>query len=156
MLLCGNGSLTDPDDKMAGVKDEDEDNETPNTGKSRGASGRKMGGIPAGYVKVTVMVLGPGDEAPSTSKSVTEDDTDDIESNLLQPSGVMLRPAVFSLKVYRAEDIPQSKITRKDKHRTPTEWLWPLNRGGHLIQWTPGSLKESKKFFTLKRTKRNL
>lgn len=29
--------------------------------------------------------------------------------NLLQPSGVMLRPAVFSLKVYRAEDIPQSK-----------------------------------------------
>jgi len=26
------------------------------------------------------------------------------------------------------------KITRKDKHRTPTEWLWPLNRGGHLIQ----------------------
>ena len=31
-------------------------------------------------------------------------------SNLLQPSGVMLRPAVFSLKVYRAEDIPQSKL----------------------------------------------
>jgi len=30
--------------------------------------------------------------------------------NLLQPSGVMLRPAVFSLKVYRAEDIPQSKL----------------------------------------------
>ena len=30
-------------------------------------------------------------------------------SNLLQPSGVMLRPAVFSLKVYRAEDIPQSE-----------------------------------------------
>ena len=31
-------------------------------------------------------------------------------SNLLQPSGVMLRPAVFSLKVYRAEDIPQSEL----------------------------------------------
>ena len=30
-------------------------------------------------------------------------------SNLLQPSGVMLRPAIFSLKVYRAEDIPQSE-----------------------------------------------
>ena len=28
--------------------------------------------------------------------------------NLLQPSGVMLRPAIFSLKVYKAEDIPQS------------------------------------------------
>ena len=33
-------------------------------------------------------------------------------SNLLQPSGVMLRPAVFSLKVYRAEDIPQSEYIR--------------------------------------------
>ncbi|XP_068709292.1 myoferlin-like isoform X2 [Montipora foliosa] len=102
--------LTDPDDKMAGVKEDDDDDntaESAKTGKSRGAQGRKMGGIPAGYVKVTVVVLGPGDEAPSTSKSVTEDDTDDIESNLLQPSGVMLRPAVFSLKVYRAEDIPQ-------------------------------------------------
>lgn len=100
--------LTDPDDKMAGVKEDDEDDAaSANSGKSRGATGRKMGGIPAGYVKVTVMVLGPGDEAPSSSKSVTEDDTDDIESNLLQPSGVMLRPAVFSLKAYRAEDIPQ-------------------------------------------------
>lgn len=99
--------LTDPDDKMAGVKDEDEDDEQPDTGKSRGASGRRSGGIPAGYLKVTVMVLGPGDEAPSSSKGATENDTDDIESNLLQPSGVMLRPAVFSLKVYRAEDIPQ-------------------------------------------------
>ena len=29
--------------------------------------------------------------------------------NLLQPSGVELRPATFSLKVFRAEDIPQSK-----------------------------------------------
>ncbi|EDO36863.1 predicted protein, partial [Nematostella vectensis] len=69
--------LTDPDDKMAGVK---------------------------GYLKVTVMVLGPGDEAPVKS---AQDDNDDIETNLLQPSGVMLRPATFSLKVYRAEDIPQ-------------------------------------------------
>lgn len=33
----------------------------------------------------------------------------DCFRNLLQPSGVMLRPAVFSLKVYRAEDIPQSE-----------------------------------------------
>lgn len=31
-------------------------------------------------------------------------------SNLLCPAGVMLRPGMFSLKVYRAEDIPQSKI----------------------------------------------
>lgn len=31
-----------------------------------------------------------------------------FHSNLIQPPGMMLRPAVFSLKVYRAEDIPQS------------------------------------------------
>lgn len=34
---------------------------------------------------------------------------DDIESNLLIPSGVIMRIATLSLKVYRAEDMPQSK-----------------------------------------------
>lgn len=34
---------------------------------------------------------------------------DDIESNLLMPAGVTMRSATLSLKVYRAEDIPQSK-----------------------------------------------
>lgn len=38
---------------------------------------------------------------------------DDIESNLLMPAGVTMRSATLSLKVYRAEDIPQSK--------------WPIN-----------------------------
>ena len=31
-------------------------------------------------------------------------------SNLIQPPGMMLRPAFFSLKVFKAEDIPQSKF----------------------------------------------
>ena len=31
-------------------------------------------------------------------------------SNLIQPPGMMLRPAVFSLTVFIAEDIPQSEF----------------------------------------------
>ncbi|XP_073239418.1 myoferlin-like [Porites lutea] len=72
--------LSDPEDKMAGAK---------------------------GYLKVTIMVLGPGDEAPTVTVSADQDDLDDIEDNLIQPPGMMLRPAFFSLKVFRAEDIPQ-------------------------------------------------
>ncbi|KXJ28708.1 Myoferlin [Exaiptasia diaphana] len=44
--------LTDPEDIMAG---------------------------PKGYLKVTVMVLGPGDEAPEVSESAGQDDEDDLE-----------------------------------------------------------------------------
>ncbi|CAF3639300.1 unnamed protein product [Adineta steineri] len=58
-----------------------------------------------GYLKVSVNILGPGDEAPTQEK--TDDDTDDIESNLLKPAGLMLRPATFILKVYKAEDLPR-------------------------------------------------
>ena len=32
--------------------------------------------------------------------------------------------------------LTQVEITRKDKHRTATGWLRPLNRGGHLIKVT--------------------
>uniref|UniRef100_A0A8C9W3A4 Dysferlin, limb girdle muscular dystrophy 2B (autosomal recessive) n=1 Tax=Scleropages formosus TaxID=113540 RepID=A0A8C9W3A4_SCLFO len=51
-----------------------------------------------GYLKVSLCVLTAGDEAP---------EKEDIEGNLLRPAGVALRGAVFSLKVYRAEDLPQ-------------------------------------------------
>lgn len=71
--------LSDPDDTMAGAK---------------------------GYLKVSVVVLGPGDEAPSM-KSTESSEDEDIESNLLRPAGVQLRPATFTLRVYRAEDIPR-------------------------------------------------
>lgn len=33
-----------------------------------------------------------------------------FHSNLIQPPGMMLRPAVFDLRVFRAEDIPQSRF----------------------------------------------
>ncbi|KAK3589425.1 hypothetical protein CHS0354_020754 [Potamilus streckersoni] len=71
--------LSDPEDIMAGAK---------------------------GYLKICVVVLGPGDSPPSIAPSV-QDETEDIESNLLRPAGVQLRPATFQLKVYRCEDIPR-------------------------------------------------
>lgn len=41
------------------------------------------------------------------------DDHDDIESNMLLPAGVTLRWATLSLKIFRAEDIPQSKTSSR-------------------------------------------
>nr|XP_056711165.1 dysferlin [Euleptes europaea] len=59
-----------------------------------------------GYLKVSLSVLGPGDEAPMEKKEGAED-KEDIEGNVLRPTGVCLRGAHFSLKIYRAEDLPQ-------------------------------------------------
>ncbi|KAL5022080.1 hypothetical protein ScPMuIL_001235 [Solemya velum] len=72
--------LSDPDDSMAGAK---------------------------GYLKISTMILGPGDEAQSMKTVMAQDESEDIESNLLRPAGVQLRPATFTLKLYRAEDIPR-------------------------------------------------
>uniref|UniRef100_A0A3Q3J2K7 C2 domain-containing protein n=1 Tax=Monopterus albus TaxID=43700 RepID=A0A3Q3J2K7_MONAL len=54
-----------------------------------------------GYLKVSVFVLGTGDDPPISEEQ------DDIESNLLVPAGVTMRWATLILKVYRAEDMPQ-------------------------------------------------
>uniref|UniRef100_A0A8C0X1W2 C2 domain-containing protein n=1 Tax=Castor canadensis TaxID=51338 RepID=A0A8C0X1W2_CASCN len=59
-----------------------------------------------GYLKASLCVLGPGDEAPLDRKDPSED-KEDIEGNLLRPTGVALRGAHFCLKVFRAEDLPQ-------------------------------------------------
>nr|XP_031302628.1 dysferlin-like [Camelus dromedarius] len=61
-----------------------------------------------GYLKASLCVLGPGDEAPLERKDPSED-KEDIEGNLLRPTGVALRGAHFCLKVFRAEDLPQSE-----------------------------------------------
>lgn len=37
------------------------------------------------------------------------EEKEDIEGNLLRPAGLTLRGAAFTIKVYRAEDFPQSK-----------------------------------------------
>ncbi|XP_074151990.1 myoferlin isoform X1 [Sminthopsis crassicaudata] len=59
-----------------------------------------------GYMKVSMFVLGTGDEPP-TEKRDRDNDSDDVESNLLLPAGIALRWVTFLLKIYRAEDIPQ-------------------------------------------------
>uniref|UniRef100_A0A8C8HQI0 C2 domain-containing protein n=1 Tax=Oncorhynchus tshawytscha TaxID=74940 RepID=A0A8C8HQI0_ONCTS len=59
-----------------------------------------------GYLKVSMFIVGTGDEPPVEKRDVS-DDQDDIESNLLMPAGVTLRWVTLSLKVFRAEDIPQ-------------------------------------------------
>ncbi|CAK6436265.1 unnamed protein product [Pipistrellus nathusii] len=59
-----------------------------------------------GYIKVSMFVLGTGDEPPPEKRD-RDDDSDDVESNLLLPAGIALRWVTFLLKIYRAEDIPQ-------------------------------------------------
>ncbi|XP_036404450.1 myoferlin-like isoform X2 [Megalops cyprinoides] len=71
--------LNDPDDSSSGAK---------------------------GYLKVSLFIVGTGDEPP-IEKRESSGEQDDIESNLLLPAGVTLRWATLSLKVFRAEDIPQ-------------------------------------------------
>lgn len=44
-------------------------------------------------------------------KRERDNESDDVESNLLLPAGIALRWVTFLLKIYRAEDIPQSTWT---------------------------------------------
>ncbi|XP_049603430.1 dysferlin isoform X7 [Syngnathus scovelli] len=71
--------LCDPDDLSAGVR---------------------------GYLKVSLWVLAAGDEPPADKRECVED-KEDIEGNLLRPAGLSLRGAAFTLRVFRAEDLPQ-------------------------------------------------
>ncbi|KAL7990477.1 hypothetical protein Chor_013907, partial [Crotalus horridus] len=61
---------------------------------------------PKGYLKVSMFVLGIGDEPPVENRE-RENENDDVETNLLLPAGMVLRWVTFILKIYRAEDIPQ-------------------------------------------------
>ncbi|KAG7256740.1 hypothetical protein CRUP_007367 [Coryphaenoides rupestris] len=63
-----------------------------------------------GYLKVSIFIVGAGDEPPVESGGAG-DEGDDIESNLLLPAGLTLRWATMSLKVFRAEDVPQMDDT---------------------------------------------
>ncbi|KAM4714044.1 dysferlin isoform 1-T1 [Anableps anableps] len=71
--------LCDPDDLSAGVR---------------------------GYLKVSVFILAAGDEPPADKRECVEE-KEDIEGNLLRPAGLSLRGAVFTLRIFRAEDMPQ-------------------------------------------------
>ncbi|XP_027862277.1 myoferlin [Xiphophorus couchianus] len=59
-----------------------------------------------GYLKVSIIIVGTGDDPPSERRELSEEQ-DDIESNLLVPAGVTMRWATLSLKVFCAEDMPQ-------------------------------------------------
>ncbi len=63
---------------------------------------------PKGYLKVSVNVLSSGDEASLSGENDNQDESQDIETNLLKPPGISLRPATFTIKVYQAEDLPRS------------------------------------------------
>ncbi|KAM9462377.1 myoferlin isoform 1-T1 [Clarias gariepinus] len=71
--------LNDPDDSSSGAK---------------------------GYLKVSMFIVGTGDEPP-VEKRDPDSDNDDVESNLLLPAGIALRWVTLQLKVFRAEDLPQ-------------------------------------------------
>ncbi|XP_022792929.1 myoferlin-like isoform X4 [Stylophora pistillata] len=86
---------------LSAPADRDEDEQEGKSKRTRG------GDTPAGYLKVTSMVLGPGDEPPAAANAQPKDIEDDIESNLLTPVGVTRQSAVFTLKVFHAEDLPQ-------------------------------------------------
>ena len=62
-----------------------------------------------------------------------------FHSNLIQPPGMMLRPAVFDLRVFRAEDIPQSKLCCADNY-PDTAFICMANKLIvsliYCLQWT--------------------
>ncbi|XP_031440448.1 dysferlin isoform X3 [Clupea harengus] len=59
-----------------------------------------------GYLKVSLFVVAAGDEPPMDRREGLEE-KEDIEGNLLRPAGLTLRGAIFTLRVFRAEDLPQ-------------------------------------------------
>ncbi|VDK71593.1 unnamed protein product [Dibothriocephalus latus] len=59
-----------------------------------------------GYLKVAMVILGPGDEAPNL-KPKDESEDEDIEANILRPAGVQLRPALFHFSLFNGEDYPR-------------------------------------------------
>ena len=72
------------------------------TDKDIGSGGTK------GYLKISIGVVGPGDDPkPFPAYDSASAHIDDIDANLLRPSGVRLQPATFKIRVYRAEDVPQ-------------------------------------------------
>ncbi|XP_076821667.1 myoferlin-like isoform X3 [Clavelina lepadiformis] len=59
---------------------------------------------PKGYLKITICVLGAGDQPPEDKG---DGDDDDVEGNLLTPAGASLRSATFTMRIFSAEDLPQ-------------------------------------------------
>ncbi|XP_031752043.1 myoferlin [Xenopus tropicalis] len=64
---------------------------------------------PRGYLKVSLFILGKGDQQPIETPGQHEDE--DIEKNLLLTSGVARQTISSVIKIYRANDIPQMDDT---------------------------------------------
>ncbi|XP_041427025.1 myoferlin-like [Xenopus laevis] len=62
-----------------------------------------------GYLKLSIFILGRGDQAPTETAGHHEDD--DVENNLLLTSGVVRQTVTSVVKIYRANDIPQMDDT---------------------------------------------
>lgn len=65
-------------------------------------------------------------------KKEVSEDKEDIEGNLLRPTGVTLRGAHFCLKIFKAEDLPQSKCFLC---WTGAYWIHPLVLQQVAICW---------------------
>nr|XP_042715210.1 fer-1-like protein 5 [Chrysemys picta bellii] len=69
-----------------------------------------------GYLKVSLCVLGAGDQAPVNTACERDmipaeldkpAESEDVESNLLKPAAMPVCMTTFQLRIYRAEDMPQ-------------------------------------------------
>lgn len=60
-------------------------------------------------------------------KKEVSEDKEDIEGNLLRPTGVTLKGAHFCLKIFKAEDLPQSKCFLR---WSGAYWIRPL-----VLRW---------------------
>ena len=63
--------------------------------------------IAAGYLKVTTVVLGPGEHVPRDAMMCGTPEIDDVETNLLRLVSTSLQPVTFLIRIYHAEDLPQ-------------------------------------------------
>ncbi|KAJ7336515.1 hypothetical protein OS493_011725 [Desmophyllum pertusum] len=90
-------------------------------------NGLKGANSPAGYLKVTAVVQGSGDKLPAGIDAPSiDDENEEIEGNCLIPVGVPRQSALFVLKVYQANDLPQmdSGIVMKFKSFFAGLSLW--------------------------------
>eukprot|EP00043_Microstomoeca_roanoka_P019046 m.208684 g.208684 ORF g.208684 m.208684 type:complete len:2004 (-) comp16932_c1_seq2:1013-7024(-) len=65
-----------------------------------------------GFVKLSMTIVGEGDEAPEEDEP-TQDVDEDIEENLLRPPGVSLEAIDLALKAFVGEDMPRMDTSLK-------------------------------------------
>eukprot|EP00040_Diaphanoeca_grandis_P011572 m.59384 g.59384 ORF g.59384 m.59384 type:complete len:2246 (-) comp22699_c2_seq1:263-7000(-) len=66
-----------------------------------------------GYLKISVCVLGAGEEGPQEEEVVVQDQNEDMEANMLRPFGVQSEPVDLIIKMFKGFDIPRADISMK-------------------------------------------